>query len=208
MPALRLNDIILFTERYQQQGQVLLNTCYFRYLDSFAGTDQSDPFLNGFLGMLAGGGGFIELQKAFLSVEITIVDIRAQVVYPDRYTPVIMGINLPGEQAGAAAPINSAMTVTKKSTFATRWGQGSWHQPGWPISAMQNSGVWKDDDVNGFKDTMEQLFQIQWQPPTMNGKLEAIIWSRATPGRTATIVKTVGNKTIRTERRRTVGVGK
>jgi hypothetical protein len=207
MPQLASGDVLRYEIRYTQANQRFLNGVYFRYLDSFGVTDDYATYGNQMLAQFFLPAHIIDQLQSTISSTISIDSHRVQKVYPTRLAPVTSVLSIVGAVGSGPAPLNSSMTFTKRSINATRWGIGSWHQPGLNVANMQNSGNWLPtpaDDLGGF---LTAEFSGMHTPAGGNGSYQGIIWSPAQPTRKTDITSFDPQYTIRTMHRRTVRVG-
>jgi hypothetical protein len=207
MPDLVQNDVLQYSIRYLQEGQTFLNTWTFRYNDDITGTDDYVAMCNQFMADLESPTAFLDVLRGQLHTSCTIYDHRMQLIYPSRLTAVVRSYDLPGTVTGAALPTNTAAVLTKRSINATRWGIGSWHQPGLPASALTSAGVMNAAYMTALDGNVSTSLFGNITPTGANGSLEAVIWGKAVPLRFSVITSVEPQPTPRVMRRRTVGVG-
>jgi hypothetical protein len=208
MPQLSDNDIFLYTIKYQQQGQTFLNTMLLQYqvFDPSITADY-ETYGGNYLADREQVGDLILSLRAETVDELAYVDHRFQKIWPTRLAPVVNNLLVYGQKVGPAAPINVAAVFTKRSIVATRYGIGSWHQPGMAIADMQTSGTWKAAEVNPISLALESAFVGEKAVAGQVGTVQGGLWSKNVPARFTNLVSINPQLTIRTMRRRTVGLG-
>lgn len=207
MPQLAAGDILLYTIRYTQANQRFMNTQYIEYFDTDSATDDYITWANAFLADLVAPGKLVEQLQDIISSTISIDSHQVQKVYPLRLAPDVSTLSLVGAIGTGPAPLNSAATLTKASINATRWGIGSWHQPGGNVANMANSGNWNTTFVDNIATALNGTFVGLKAVTAMNGKYQGILWGPANPTRKTPILGFNPQYTIRTMHRRTVRVG-
>lgn len=207
MPNLANNNKLLYTVRYSQAGQIFLNTLIYDYLDGFGVVDDYAVFSNAFLSDQEAAAGYIARILPNLNNSITIVDHRMQLVYPSRLAPIIHSVNSPGGVGTFGTPTNTAMTFTKRTLQATRWGVGSWHLPGLNVVDLDSVGAWNAATVTAIGLDISVPLRNPGTPTGMAGSISSVLWSPSVPLRSTPITSFVGQLQPRVMRRRTVGVG-
>lgn len=207
MPNLVSGDVLLATFRYSQQSQRFLNTIYFRYLDGLGGPDDYGAFANAMVADWGAPGKYIGEFPGLSSTTISLDEVWIQKVASTRLAPIKTTYNLLGLVATSPAPLNSAATLTKTSIFATRWGIGSWHQPGSVVANMANSGNWDTTHVDNIASALNTSFVGAQTPTGMSGTFQGILYNPKVPTRKTDILSFNPQYTIRTMHRRTVRVG-
>jgi hypothetical protein len=207
VPNLQNNDVLLYTIRYQQAGQIFMNTQVFAYTDSLLGNDDYAVLSNAWLAAKEGALDLIPSLLDIMHPSGSIVDHRMQLISPQRLAPIISTVGDPGTAIGDALPTNVAGVATKRTINATRWGIGSWHQPCLASSAITSAGVVANSYRVALETALQTNLQGSYQPGGSFGSIRAILWGRAVPLRFSQIESYVGQATPRVMRRRTVGVG-
>jgi len=208
MPQLVSGDILLYVIRYSQQSQRFMNTLALEYFDVDGVTDDYATFCNALLARYNGGGHIITGLTDMLSSTISIDEHSLQKIHSTRLAPIRESFtgNV-GAIGTGPAPLNSAVTLTKRTINATRWGIGSWHQPGLNVADMNNSGNWKDATTDALADILNVEFLGAVTPAGMVGNVQPVLFNPAVPTRKTPIISFFPNTTIRTMHRRTVRVG-
>ena len=207
MPNLPNNAVLLYTIRYSQAGQTFLNTAHFKYTDNITGVDDYATYANAILDRFELAANIIADLADLMHPSITIVDHRIQQVHPVRLAPIIHTLGVPGLATGTALPTNTAAVVTKRSEFATRWGIGSWHQPGLPSSALTSAGVMATTWLDDLELALAGPLTVAFVPTAMNGEVNGVLWNITTPLRFTDVNSIQAQSTPRVMRRRTVGLG-
>jgi len=207
MPQLANNDILLYTVRYQQNSQTFLNTMVYRYLDNSGATDDYATLANQWLADQVAATGYIARILPNLNNTITIVDHRMQLIYPTRWAPIIGTVSSPGGDPLFGTPTNTAMTFTKRTLRATRWGVGSWHLPGLNVHNLASPGAWNVADADAIALDIAVPLVGSFTPTGSVGQITSVLWNVAVPTRITPISSLVPQYTPRTMRRRTVGLG-
>lgn len=208
MPNLVNNDKLLLTI-YQSLGeQTLLNTHILQYTEGLAGPEDYQGYANAYLTDLTALGGFIDQIVPLMSNKWEVTKVALQKVYPTRLAAVQMGSGQIGDITANPLPSNTALVVTKKSMSATRWGIGSWHQGGLPISAMLDDAVtFNNTWTVGIRAALTTWFLPNRVPTGKSGRVEPILWDSNTPLRITPITSYVEQIEPRTMHRRTKGLG-
>lgn len=152
-------------------------------------------------------GDFVDDWSAVLSEDLVRNDLRAQVVYPTRsvYRQSIVADT--GDIAGAAAPPNIALSVTRQSATPGRKGVGRVQLAGFPASQLVN-GVW-NGTAQGNALTAMTNFLGAYVCPTYAGQYSWGIYNRGL-GAGQNFQRTISwvpQDTGRVMRRRTVRLG-
>lgn len=207
MPNLASGDVLRYEIRYTQQSQRYLNGIYLRYLDTDGVVDDYAFFANKLLDFLEGSGKILPSLQDVLSSTISIDSHQVQKVYPTRLAPITRDFGELGLVGTGPAPVNTALTLTKRSISATRWGIGSWHQPGLNVADMVNSGHWGASIQEALSVALANSFVGLRVPTGAVGSYQGIIWNHTAPTRKTDILSFFPRDTIRTMYRRTVRVG-
>jgi len=207
MPQLASGDVLLITLRYSQAGQKLMNTQMVEYLDADGATDDYSTFANQVITRITDSGHIVDYIQNITSSTFSVDSVTVQKIYPTRLAAVVSTVNLIGGVSGTPTPVNSAITITKRSINATRWGVGSWHQPGLLVTDMANSGSWSTTKPQDLAVKLNAEFVGPKTPTGAVGSYTGILWSRTSPTRKTPVTSFTEQLTIRTMHRRTVRVG-
>lgn len=208
MPNLQDNDKLLFTVWSECGEQTILNTQVLQYITGLAGPEDYVSYAAAYLDDAVALGGLIDQLIPLLSDQYVINRVSLQCIYPNRLAAQFKTAEQIGELTGTPAPINSAITITKRSIVAARYGVGSWHQTGMPVAAIATGGVdWINTFYQGFATALSNWFLPDRVPTDKSGKLEPILWSANTPLRITHVTAYEGQPSTRTMHRRTKGIG-
>jgi len=208
VPNLISNDKLLFTMWSLQGDQQILNTHILNYVEGLAGPEDYQLYAAAYLADCVALGGLPDTLAPYLSDQYTIQRVSLQKVYPTRLAAIFDTAASGGQVSEVAAPVNSSLTVTKRTISATRYGIGSWHQAGVPISKIMAGGAtWVNTTVAGIELALDNWFLPSRVPTGKSGQVEAILWNRSTPLRITHVYGYEGQTSIRTMHRRTKGVG-
>lgn len=182
--------------------QAVMNTYYYKFI----GTPLVDGagFMSSFLAGMDAPGKLYATYRSAVSADVIDLQLIGQWVYPFRYRAVRV---LPGIRTGnrdSAMTPNVAAVMTLYSDEATRHGVGNKHLPGVPVVDADH-GVLLDD----YK-TAVAAHGNQASLPIADGAghdMRPYIFNRATPAASFEAVTYGVNDYVRTERRRTVGLG-
>jgi hypothetical protein len=184
-------------------GQECMNTLHYRYSGPVAASGQA------LLETIALSPAFTAMEatwNACISQDVSNMNTALQWIYPLRYraftVPMIPAIG----DAGVTGTANTAASIAFFADNATRHGVANKHIFGVPTNVMIN-GELSDAYVN----TKLSIFAESYKTPLFIAAgqgLDPIIYNRQTPANSLAIVSYRVNTLVRTQRRRTVGVGK
>lgn len=199
-------SIVLFTVRYSLASQTMLTTIVTRWSGTVAAPDYT-TVLNDVLATQDAPGGFLSFLDDVLSEQCVITRFDAQPLFPTRLATVVRNMTRPGTLADPSVPTNTALTLTKRSEIATRFGRGSMHIPGIPMSSLTGPGSWSGA-ILGFANAMAARLMAGLDGVVPGTALFfPVLWSAKTPLRVTSVTSIVAEVTPRTMYRRTVGVG-
>lgn len=186
-------------------AQVHLNVLHFKYANTASNpnfTDWVDTVLHPHL---ANAGKLLPAMTNVMANAYLITEVGYQIIFPGRYRKYVRVTNSQGQINGLPLPGNCAVTFTKRTNQARRWGIGSFHLGGLTNSINSNSEV----DVVGFGANLDAIATQLRAAVVLNGNDIAIpvIFSPEFPNRVAEVEQTNWQRTMRVMRRRTVGVG-
>jgi len=207
MPNLASGDVLLYTLRYEFFGSTYLNTFHLEYLDTLGAVDDETAFFGAYLTQAEAVNQLIDDLRDITSDSLNFVDHRLQKIRAARHAPLVSQLSLAGTIAGDAMPGNVAMVATKRSDLATRYGIGSWHQPGMPYASATTPADWDSAAMAGLSTALNNWFNLGRTPPGMVGVVWPTLWNATTPLRKTRITTITVQPTIRVMRRRTKGVG-
>lgn len=204
-----VNNIWRYQINLKRAGQVAMIGYTLRNVGTPANTDYFN-FCNSILTGNEGVGSVFSLTKELLVSEWVIQSHQIQAISPVRLVPLIRipgGTPIPGIRDGVALPINTQVAVDRKTAVATRKGRSILHPPFGSTDDTTDKANWDA----GF------LIAVQsWANKTISNMvgstsgdvLQPVIWSSGAPADALEFrIATIGD-TLRTMRRRTVGVGK
>lgn len=131
--------------------------------------------------------------------------VRAQVITPARSRFILDPTGEPGTHPSDCTVPNIAATITKYGPFGTRSNIGSTHIAGIPDGVV-SAGTFVpayQTLLNTFASRFTNIFTV----PAETTEARMVIFQTATPLNTRAVVQAVARTTVRTMRRRTLGVG-
>lgn len=136
----------------------------------------------------------------------TLVNVRAQVIYPTRGIFRVSAASTPGGYGSGASTTNVTGVITKRTISGKRWGLGRLH-----LAPLPN-GSFGDGVLTGaYTSLLATLVSYIPQTLVMNSETTAlmpILFSINTPTRQTPVISADLQNTVRVLRRRTLGVGK
>lgn len=128
---------------------------------------------------------------------------QAQLITPQRYRPVQQTWSDQGT-GGSAPTLNVAAALTRYGEAATRHAVGTIHMPAVP-SENQVGGRLTAGAVSAYNSVLG--FWVGSQALGTSSQWTPILFDRVNPGSSIAVVGSIVQPTVRTERRRTLGVG-
>lgn len=206
MAGLETGDILQCSFRGTLFGQRVLNVLHYRvYADSTTGNYVTACAGVGaalYSGVITPGLTMARAQAPEYNLDV----IRVQKVNGARGRYVDTVINQPGLNAGSCTASNVAATITKRTDNGTRRGLGSLHLPGIPDTGYANGSL-----TAPYKLLIDAISACLLNPFVVTLEttgLTPVLWSNRSPTVYLPLTSTVTQTTLRTMRRRTVGVGK
>lgn len=206
MPDMAAGMIVQLRLEYKLYGQIDLNVLHWRVTSAAAGKEMFDFLRNKVLEEAIDADMLVDGFLPNMSQDCKVQSVYAQVIYPVRYRAVRVVIARPGLQAFDAGTNNIALSVTKQGAVAGRGKTGRIQIPGlaqkWLID-----GYWDGAVVAQLNDHCEFWLTNNWTPVGGGVTMKPCLW-RPQNASTNDIIAVQGQDTVRTMRRRTVGVGK
>lgn len=207
MPAIANNDVFEVTMFSKYQDQYVLNVFHYIYsgpgvaaadytaqLNAVATDFYSKRWLNVLTGIKRGVVEDFVLER-----------IRVQKIYPTREYYIDKLVNNPGDLIEAGVPVNSALTMSYPTDRAIRGATGSKRFTGLPLSGL-DGGDWSGATLTqwniigtGLADYISGVDLLDVYFPT--------VWSPKRPADRATILSVYARSEVRTQHRRTKGLG-
>lgn len=180
------------------------------------GLRESQPSALGYVGQMntlnaaedGGGAGTIRtLLTQCLAANAEIIGYTAQKVSPTRQMKVSLPVSRFGLQGAVCTFQNVSAVITRRGLVADKRSISTLHMPGLP-----DDQAFQGEIVPGFKVVMNLLCNkliTNWGPYVDGSEYENVIINRLGPGILASrlIVQATPQVTVRTMRRRTVGIG-
>lgn len=205
MPDIQQNDIIQTRIEYRAMFQTDLNVLHWRVKTTPANIEMFSFLSIELLGDMTKPGGFCEGLLAQMSNKIVMTGVYGQVIKPIRFRHVKKVLNNPGAQLDDLRTNNNALSVTEAPLLAGRGRTGRMQIPGIPTNKMAD-GIWDNAVVTWYTNLVHQFRSFDYAVGTTGVVLEPVLYRPAT-GVTNKIVSCFGQETVRTMRRRTVGLG-
>lgn len=214
MPAysLAVNDIIQMRLRGLLYGQVIRVVVNYRIGTAFVGND-GPVVINDLMNQFKAVGAFVPAYMAQATSDLTMDQLVGQRVDPVRQAQVVQGLAINGGQAPPALAANTGLTLIKYTNLATQrklklgiGGIGYQHLCGLP-EAVRTGSKWNPFFLAAGATDIANKLNL---PLVTAGGVIAVptLWHRTAVGAPPTdTVQILPQASIRTERRRTVGVG-
>lgn len=189
-------------------NQEIINTMHYQPEEPESGTfPDGEAVLDEFASIIdEADNGWSFKQAVFSSVELTIVALRLQFIYPTRYAYKTYTTTAEaGTQVGDALPQNVSAALTMQTNFAGRHEHGTLKIGGLPSSAVVNGYI--DNITRGHIASMGQWLTQVSPGATFAHPYKAIVLRRVEPTLSNVITHNVVGTTARVMRRRTVGLG-
>lgn len=188
------------------QSNTILNVLHYQYNAAQSAADYVVEMQELILGITK-VGGIVQKMQIMSGGHWIAKTVRVQPVYPGRLAPIDSpDLNMVGNLLGAPVPMNTALTIVKKTVNATRWGRGSFHLGGQTTDQMENSGSWNVGTVN--EATALGLKIIENLPGKASSSFfTPVLWNVKQPDRITQLFDAKAQSSIRTMRRRTLGQG-
>lgn len=154
------------------------------------------------------GGGADWLQTAYLaacSTDFTLVSIAAQQITTVRSVKRVRAVGAPGTVVGACEIVNAGATLTKRTNFGGRKEVGSLHMPGMPTNGADNGLLTAAQKTR--YNNLAAAIQAAWVVPVTLVSYNNILFHRGQVPDYSIVTEVFPQDTIRTMRRRTVGLG-
>lgn len=189
-------------------GQTILNVIHLRPDEVIPGNwPEGDTVLDGLAEILTHADtGWAARHAVVASDELEYVYLQLQFINPTRYAykRYAPGVDV-GTQAGVPLPPNMACSVTIQSDATGPHSRGR----------IQFAGLMADNVTDGFVDGvvrghLEGVAQFLMGPFSVEleaPNLAQVIYNRALPSTSQFVTHCISQETVRTMRRRTVGLG-
>lgn len=200
MYAIPVNAILEATIRGILAQQTTLSV--FHYMLNDAAIPDGEAFFTPFNASFNVATGVVDLYRLACCEDFSLQEVTYQWISPTRFrkksfAPFIGG----GAIVDNSLPPNVAQVVTKRSDVATRHGVGTLHVPSVPFGQVDQGiiSVPQLAKLNSLAATLSALL--------VTARMTPILLNRAAPAQSPTITSAVAQRTVRTMRRRTVGLG-
>lgn len=207
MPAIANTNIVELTMFGEYQSQAILNVFHYQY--NGAGIEEADYTDN----MAAVGTKFVAGPwknavsgiKNFVVSDYLLRKVRCQLIYPTRGYYVDTAVVENGSVAPPGCPANVGITLAYATNRAKRGVTGSKRFTALPLAGL-NGGLWSNGTVanwttvtNSLDDALTGVNILDVFFPT--------VWSPKRPNDRATLLRITPNAQVRTQHRRSVGLG-
>jgi len=189
-------------------GQRVLNVLHYRADGNPGTTVNYVTWMNQLSGSLTADDRLVDRMRQCQSNDVLIERIVCQPVYSLRLAGASNGINMTGAYQAAARTPNVAASISKETVFASRKGIGRVQLAGIPSAVYAEGYITDASYKNLLGDFAAELL---YSHIVVNGANEVIftpcLWSPKTAQTSYDVVGATVRTTVRTMRRRTVGVG-
>lgn len=182
-------------------GQRLLNIMHYRYAGGSTITDGAAALVS-FLSFA--NTTYTTAYTNCVGSDYAMLAYRGQWIFPSRYRPIVLNLSGVSGSGGVSNTANIGSSVTRFADSATRSGLGTWHIPCLPANRFAN-GALLSTQITPLT-TLAALMDNQLTTGLSNN-FDPIIYHRANPSASFPITGAYPQTTVRTSRRRTVGVG-
>lgn len=208
---LAIGDIVQLRTRGTLYGQIVRSVSCYRVTVAPAvpGPQELTDAITQFIKPGSWFAGWIAAAAPDLHIDT----VYAQRVAPVRQAQAVTAVDITGTGGGTSVPPNTAISFTKYTDTATRrkdklniGGIGYLHLPGMGIDQL-NGGFWKIGLLLSMKTNIADKLNVQLMTP-LGTIMVPTLWHRKAVGLSSTdVINGVVQSTVRTQRRRTVGVG-
>ncbi len=207
MATAAVGDIYLVSFNLLFGGQRMLNT--FRYrLETLGTAVTTDDIYNNMATLLASGGNMSQKYLAAVPSQVQLVSRDYQRVWPTRVRKKIDSALVNGTWVNAGSATNSAVSIERYAEEATRHGIGRVQLPASNSAIDVTGGVITNAGYTTVLQTFATQMNVALTLPVVGSTMKPILQSRAAPASFVYEIGTSVQPTLRSMRRRTVGVGK
>lgn len=207
MAAAAVGDIYLVSFDLIFGGQKMLST--FRYrLDTLGTATTTDDIYNNMATLIASGGNLSAKYLAALPPQVTMVARWYQRVWPTRIRKKIDPSGVAGGWANPATATNSAASIERFAEVATRHGVGRIQIPASNNVLDVTAGVITNAGYLAALNALGAQMVATLTLPVVGSTMRPVLQSVTVPSVFNYVIGTVAQATLRSMRRRTVGVGK
>lgn len=206
--AFELNNgsVVLVSLMSSQQNNIVMNTLHYQYTTQGAPVQYTDPCLQLAQAMQTVNTGVVDRMRDLQSSSLFHYAVWVQPVYTTRYTKVALEFGSPGRLDAPPLPMNTAMTITKTSAIAKRYGRGSLHVGGLTTLHQANPGSWNQVGLD-LGNLLASAITANVATVAPVGVFTPILWNSKVPQRITLVDGALTQTSIRVERRRTLGLG-
>ena len=200
------NAVVAITLRGKHEFQDVMSIFHYRYNGSQQITDGAAA-LNSIWTHFNGAGGMFGIWVSCLSSKVTQLEARLQWITPSRFAYVSKTdpAKVQGAVGGDAMPVNTAVSITKRTQNAGRSEVGTLHMPGVPQLWIVN-GILQQAGVDQYAGLAAKMLEaISTVAPAM--ELLPVLFHKSSPDVSPQFVNTSLQGFARVMRRRTVGLG-
>ena len=187
-----------------QAGQQVMNVFHYQ-LDETGGVPDGKLTAQDFLTAVGAPGGLFEEIQQVIVEQINDIELYAQWILPTRYVAVR---DPGGPYAGLVIddplPPNNQVAITLRGPLANRHTLGRKGMIGVP-RGWEANGLIVDPFLSNYQEAGDAMVLEVNAAGAI--KFNPIIYNRTTPGEVVIIDSAQAQRTVRVERRRTVGVG-
>ncbi|PSM54836.1 hypothetical protein C4L39_26140 [Clostridium diolis] len=202
---LNLNDIVSVTLEARLYGQQVMSVLHYEVIGPLT-TEDGAAALDAFAVAINAVDGLQRLWAQCQTLNSEVMLLHLQKVASNRFARrTYAGGLAQGSVAGQSMPANVAAAITKRGETANRHNVGTIHMPGVPASWVTN-GLLNEDAVEAYG-----LFALEMKseqaPAGTDVIFSPVMFNRAAPLTSQTVVDTALKIPTRVMRRRTVGLG-
>jgi hypothetical protein len=182
-------------------GQTLLNIMHYRFSGGTAITSGAAALIS-FLAAVN-----TKFTTAFVNcvgADYQLFAYRGQWIFPTRYRPIVLNLSSVVGAGSPAGTANIGGAITRFGDPANRAALGTWHMPCVPQDQYA-SGTLFSSQITAYT-TLAALMDDQITT-ALSSNFDPIIYHRANPTASVVVTGAYPQTTVRTSRRRTVGVG-
>lgn len=206
MPIVTAGDVIQVNLNGTLDGQKILNT-FFYGASVVSGIPSTHTFAAAVNSTLGAAGALFSKFLQCCPAAYTLVSVDIQDVAPVRYVKDTFTNGTGGTSTLDASTANLAATITRRGDLAKRTNIGSLHIP-YPNLDPGVSGGFVSAAMTSNLNALAAQMVLNFVLAGGVGTIVPVLWKRPLATSVVNITQAIPRETLRTMRRRTVGVGK
>lgn len=200
------NAVLQVVIKAKHEFQDVMSVFNYRYTDASPIADGA-AMIDLFWSRWHAAGGMLDDWSNCCSERLVSIETRLQWITPDRFAYVVKTdpAFLVGQVAGNAYPVNTAVSITKRTQNAGRQNVGTLHMPGVPDGYLSNGAI-TAIAVPKYAALIEEMLKRITTFGTVKN-FDPVLFHKSSPDISPIFVNCSLQPFARVERRRTVGLG-